>query len=86
MGSVHVPDMYKAKHPKEFAEKFPQKKKEPDNLSPSERLRLDAMKAPKEETPAERKKGKRAEARIRAKARKEEEKEEKEEEEEEKAE
>ena len=78
--SIHVPDMYKVKHPEEYAEKFPQKKKEPDNLSPSERLRLDAMKAPKEEsvepegeTKEERRKRKRAEAKIRAKARKEEE-------------
>jgi len=78
--SIHVPDMYKVKHPQEFAEKFPQKKKQPGNLSPSEQLRLDAMKALKEEpkepegeTKEERRKRKRAQARIRAKAKKEEE-------------
>ena len=49
--SIHVPDMYKEKHPKEYAEKFPQKKKEPDNLTPSERLRLDVEKEPKTEEP-----------------------------------
>jgi len=49
MGSVHVHDMYKAKYPEEYAEKFPQKKKEPDNLSPSERLRLDELKKEEEE-------------------------------------
>ena len=49
MGSVHVADMYKKKHPEEYAEKFPQKKKELDNLSPSERLRLDELKKEEEE-------------------------------------
>ena len=73
MGSTHIADMYKAKHPSEFVEKFPQKKKkaEVDNLSPSERIRLEELKEQKEpKSEAE----KRAEARERIKAKKEEEK------------
>ncbi len=44
MAFITVKDMYKVKHPEEYAEKFPQPKKElvsaPD-FSPSERARME---------------------------------------------
>ena len=42
--SIHVKDLYREKHPEEFAEKFPSKKKTKpaeQELSPSERIRLE---------------------------------------------
>ena len=52
MAFITVKDMYRIKHPEEFAEKFPEKKeeiKEEDNLTPSERERLNAPDITEEE-------------------------------------
>ena len=51
MAFIGVKEMYKVKHPEEYAEKFPEKKEvmeeELDNLTPSERLRSQETKEAK---------------------------------------
>ena len=49
MGIIRVPDVMKINNPEEYAEKFPEEKKDL-SISPSEQARLDAS---KEEEPEE---------------------------------